>query len=321
MRMGHVFAMSFVAVSIGVAACSGSPGSSCGSFYDAVIAHANKCQTSSLGLDPAAKPNFEKYCDEIATAPGANNFSGQVDQCTSAIQNADCNASANCRITGSLADGAGCGVSTQCSGGRCDNANTVVPNSEITCGKCASYVAVGGSCGTGADCDPQTSECVNNTCVAFAQQGQSCTSAPCASNLQCDTTSHTCQPFPTKGQTCTIECQAPYRCLSGTCGDAVQQGGACPIGIECATGLTCDQTSHTCVQPTAAGAGQPCGFVNNQIVQCQSGLKCQQTSTSGGTCIAPKNAGDACTVGKGECATFLACISGTCQVPDYSVCK
>ena len=321
MRMRHVLAVAVVAVGAFVVACSGSPGSSCGSYYDSVLAHGDKCQSSTLGLDPAAKPAFEKYCGALATAPGANNFAGQVDQCNSAVQNADCNTTPSCRITGSLADGAACGVSTQCSGGRCDNANTVVPNSEITCGKCASYVPVGGACSTGAECDPDTSECRNGTCQAYAPQGASCQNAACAPGLQCDINTQTCLPYPTKGQACTGECQAPYRCISGTCADAVQQGGSCPTNTECASSLQCDPTSHTCVQPTLAAAGQPCGFVQTQIVECQSGLKCQPSSTGSSTCVVPKNAGDACTVGKSECGFFLLCVNGTCQVPDYSVCK
>ena len=324
MRIRHCVALSLATIVVGLVACGGSPGSSCGSYFDQLVAAEQKCDPG-VTIDTSSKSNFQNLCTAFGNAPGANNLSSQIDKCTSQISSAACGASVDCKVAGTLPDGTACGVGIQCSGARCDTSNaTTVPNSEVTCGTCASYAAVGSQCGPtngNKECDPGTGECVNGTCVAFAQQGQSCTTAPCAAGLSCDQTAKTCQPPPTKGQACTFACQAPYKCISQTCADAVQQGGACPTGNECAGGLTCDQTTKTCKPVTLAPAGQPCGFVQNQIIACQSGLKCQQSGNGQGTCIAPKQAGDACTVGQGQCATFLACINGTCAVPDYSVCK
>ena len=100
------------------------------------------------------------------------------------------------------------------------------------------------------------------------------------------------------------------------CADAVGQGGACPVGDECAANLTCDAQSHTCVTPTLAQAGQACGIVNNQVVDCASGLNCMNQ-----VCTAQLAVGAICTVGKGQCGAFLDCINGTCQVPDLTVCN
>ena len=325
MRIRHCVAVSFAAGVIGLVACGGSPGSSCGSYFDSLVAAEQKCDPG-VQIDTSVKANFETYCDKsLAKASGTNNLAGQISNCASLVQNYSCGASLNCKVAGTLPDGTACGVAPQCSGALCDTKNsTAIPNSEVVCGKCASYLAVGAQCGTtgGGSCDSSTSSCTNGTCVALAQQGQSCATAECTGGLLCDPQAKTCQPLPTKGAACpSFECQAPYRCVSGTCADAVQAGGACPTGAECAGGLTCDQLTKTCKAPTLAPAGQPCGFVQNQIVDCQTGLRCQQGTTGQGTCIVPKHAGEACAVGKGECASFLFCINGTCTVPDYSVCQ
>jgi hypothetical protein len=319
MSLRHVLAMAGAGAVIGLVACSGGVDSSCGNYIDAAIAYDTKCN-SAVTVPAQAKTNFVKLCEALAAAPGARDFASEIDQCSSQIQSLDCNGSLTCKITGSLPDGAACGAGSQCAGGVCSTSSTpTIPDSEMTCGTCSSYVPVGGDCSID-HCDPATSECMQNKCVAYAQQGQSCAGAPCANALLCDST-NTCQPYPTKGQSCTLACASPEVCSNGTCSDPVQQGGACPTGIECASGLTCDATSHTCVTPTLAGSGQPCGFVNNQIVDCQTGLKCSSSSQGSSTCVTPKEIGDPCTVGNSECDTFLLCVGGTCQVPDYTVCQ
>jgi hypothetical protein len=323
MRIRHCVAVSFAAIVVGLVACGGNASSSCGSYFDSLVSYENKCDPG-IQIDTSAKSTFQTYCGALAAAPGTNNFSGQLDTCVGLLNGATCGATINCKIAGTLGDGTACGVGVQCSGGRCDTSNaTTIPNSEVTCGKCASYLAVGAQCGAnGGLCDPGTSSCTNGTCVAFAQQGQSCAAANCAGGLTCDATK-ICQPQPTKGQACTGSCQAPYKCIQNTCADAVQSGGACPTGNECAGSLFCNPQTKTCQQVTTVGAGQPCGFIQNQIIGCQSGLTCQSGTTGQGTCVAPKQAGDACTVGQKQCADspFLLCINGTCAVPDYSVCK
>jgi len=323
MRIRHCVAVSFAAIVVGLVACGSGASGSCGSYFDSLVSYENKCNPGAT-IDTSVKANFQTYCTSLDKAPGANNFAGQIDTCVSLINSGTCGTLINCKVAGTLGDGTACGVSVQCSGGLCNTSNaTTVPNSELTCGKCASYVAPGSPCGgtTGGTCDPGTSTCSNGTCVAYAQQGQSCATTSCAPGLTCDQTAKTCQAPPSKGQACTSACQPPYKCISQTCGDAVQAGGACPNGNECGGSLICDQQTKTCKTVTTVGVGQPCGFVQNQIVACNVGLKCQSGNTGAGTCIAPKQAGEACTVGNGDCAEFLYCVNGTCAVPDYSVCK
>ncbi len=317
MSFRHLCAVSLSASVVSIAACSSSAGSACGDYLNALVTYEQKCGNTSASVDDATKSNFEAICGALSSAPGANNFSGQVEQCASQVGSLACNGSLSCPIHGTLADGAACGASPQCAGGICNTGKPTNPNSELACGTCSSYLAIGASC-TSGECDPSTSACTNNTCVAYVAQGQSCASAPCTPGLECDATK-VCNPYPTKGQACTLQCANPERCVSGTCVDPVQQGGACPMGNECATSLICDPQSKTCVQPTLAASGQPCGFVNNQYVQCQTGLKCSNGQPA--TCFQPKSAGQACTVGNGECQTYLYCINGTCQTPDYSTCK
>jgi len=315
----HLGVIAGVVGVVGVVACSHGLSGACSDYIDADLSYAGRCGGSS-SVPAQEKSNFVAFCEVLGTAPGTGDLASQLDDCTNQVKSLDCNASTNCVFRGALPDGAACGAGTQCAGGLCTGAGNSPPNSEVSCGTCSSYVTLGGDCTT-AECDPTTGACVQNKCVAYVKQGASCASAPCDSGLQCDSTSNTCQPYPGKGQACTFECAYPEQCVQGTCADPVQQGGACPMGDECASSLTCDPGSHTCVPPTLAGAGEACGFVNSEIIDCQSGLQCQTSTQGAGTCVAPKETGDSCTVGNQECDTFLLCIGGTCQVPDYSVCK
>jgi hypothetical protein len=309
-------------VLICVGACSGGVDSSCGSYFDALNAYLSQCSTSTLGfvfdLDASERAAFLQECDAIAKAPGTSNFADQVSTCASAVRSStsSCSSSLDCSFRGTLADGSACGSSVQCSGGVCDTSGTMPnPMSELQCGVCASFAPIGGSCTT-ASCDGSTSSCTDGTCVAYISAGGACGGnvSTCAPGLECN--GATCGSPPTKGQACTLECHSPYLCINMTCADAVGQGGACPVGNECATNLTCDPQSHTCVTPTLAQLGQACGVINNQVVDCASGLNCTTQ-----ICTAPLAAGAACTVGKGQCGAFLDCISGTCQVPDLTVCN
>lgn len=324
MGMRHGGAAAFAAGVIGLIACSGGGiESSCGNYFDKVVSLESQCG-SDFALDPSLKSNFEKYCDGLAAEPGAKDLASQIDTCASTVSAAGCNGSAiNCRITGSLPDGSACGNGTQCTGGLCDTSGTQPSTTtELNCGKCASYLQVGADCtAPSATCDPSTSECRNGKCTALATQGQSCATIGCANGLTCDTGTQTCVTPPTQGQACTTTCASPYRCINSTCTTGVQQGGACPVGDECAPTLSCDMTTHTCQPQQRATEGQPCGFVNNAIVGCQSGLQCTESTPNTFTCQTPKNLGETCTVGKQECQIFLACVNGTCQQPDYSTCK
>ena len=307
-------------VLVAAASCGGGVDSSCGSYFDALVNFFNECGAAGLlTINSSDRAAFVQDCVALSKAPGASNIGSQLDQCASSLSSATlCTLQGlSCKLAGSQPNGAPCATSAQCSGGVCDSSGTTNPTSEIVCGVCASDVPVGGSCTGTATCDPASGSCVNGTCVAYATQGAACgTTAPsatCGGSLLC--TNGTCQPAPTQGQACTTQCLLPYRCISGTCAQAVAQGGACKSGeVDCASGLVC--TNGQCAQPTFAQVGQPCGA--QTTATCGAGLYCDSMST---TCKARVSSGGACTVGQHQCVEGLVCVSGTCQQPDYTVCK
>lgn len=303
-----------VASFVFAAACSsGSAGGSCGAYYDKLMQLLNQC--GAAGSISLQRDAFVAYCNEIATAPGASNVAGQIDACAAQIDTSIC-ALPQCSIRGTLAAGTACANGVQCSSGSCEVTGSGTPTTELQCGTCRSLATQGGDC-TNAACDVGLYCDSNNTCAPYVAQGGACTSTtPCASGLICDNTSQTCVKPPTKGQACTTLCAAPYACINSTCADRVGVGGSCPTGVECQANLTCNPQTQQCEQKPVAKAGEACGFVNNQLISCDSGLVC-----AGGTCAAPKQQGAACTVGKDECAANLVCDAGTCQVPDFTVCK
>jgi hypothetical protein len=316
MRLRHGVAVVAAASLVTAVACSGNLDSACGNYFDQLANFYMDCGFATL-IDTNKKSAFVQTCDALGTAPGVSGLAGQIDSCANALANLkSCSTSGfGCVIRGSLSDGSPCSSGAQCAGGRCGNTQTS-PNSELACGTCASYVAVGGACPTGLECDPTAGSCVGGTCTAYVSQGGACggTQPACATNLAC--VAGTCQPIPTKGQTCTSVCLTPYRCIGGMCADAVAEGGPCPTGIECDTGLTCDLQAHTCQKPTFAQAGQACGVVGTTFVACASGLVCLNS-----ICVAASQAGASCVVGDGDCAAGLLCVSGVCQIPDYGACN
>lgn len=281
-----------------IVACGGKLDDICGSYVDAFNHHAEQC--SMPILDDATKASFVSLCDAIAKAPGTDHFQSAVDSCGDAMKSdKSCDSrDVPCIIRGTLPDGAACAVSAQCAGGICNSTSLEPnPNSEINCGTCASYAEVGESCDH-TQCNPMTGSCSGITqgvCQAYAKEGESCdgpSAGSCGPSLFCSFEGNVCAKLPTKGEGCPESpCEDPYRCIQGACTDGVGEGGACPTGLECAPGLDCDFNAKTCTKPASDGAPA-------------------------------KKAGEACVVGHGDCEAFsLVCIGGTCQPPDYTVCK
>ncbi|HSQ61802.1 MAG TPA: hypothetical protein VLM85_01255 [Polyangiaceae bacterium] len=305
-----------VAAFVFATACSsGSAGSSCGAYYDKLVAFLTQCGSGTT-INTSQRDAFIAYCNELATAPGVTNLGGQLDACAATLDPSTC-ATPTCTIRGTLPASTGCATSVQCQSGDCLVVGSTDPTTELKCGTCEALATQGGDCtnavcDTGLYCDSTTKKCTPKV-----TQGASCTSlTQCATGLYCDSQSKTCLSTPTKGQPCTTTCAAQYACISGTCADRVGAGGSCPSGNECQSSLTCNPQTHVCETLPAANAGEPCGFVNNQYVVCGSGLVC-----ASGTCAAPKQQGAPCTVGNQECAINLVCSGGTCQVPDFGTCK
>ncbi len=319
-RALSLVASSGVVLVVGVIACSGGGvDSSCGNYVDALNSLAAKCGAQPF-IDPSERSGFVDDCAALGKAPGANNLSSQIDACVNQVNASTCALNGlNCTIRGTLTDGSPCASSVQCAGGIC-NVTQPSQTSDISCGTCASYVALGGACGVAGTCDPSQGACVMQKCTAYVAQGGSCANGePCVNGTTCDQTSKTCKTPPTKGEACpgVGSCIAPYKCISQVCADAVAQGGACPTGTECQSSLNCDTATKTCQPKTLAQVGQACGFVQNQYVQCATNLKCGPSST----CVALKASGDTCAAGQGECQPSLSCVNGTCAVPDYTICN
>ncbi len=298
-------------------ACGTSASGACGDYYDSFNGLAQKCGYNAV-FNVTQHDAFVTDCVALTQAPGAGNLPSELSTCASNIKSSACDLyGLVCSTRGTLPNGQACASSAQCSGGVCDTSGTTSTTTEIRCGVCDSFVDVGGAC-VAKPCDGTVASCVNGKCVAFAKVGETCggTAGTCQSGLTCDAAMK-CVLAPTKGQACTTTCDAPLRCISGTCADAVQAGGPCTAN-ECASSLACDTTSKTCVKPTLAQAGQACGLVNSTFVTCDTNLKCDAKLN---TCVALKAQAEACTVGNFECETYLTCIAGACQVPDYTVCK
>jgi hypothetical protein len=320
LTLRHVCVLGLAAGFAFLANACGDVGSSCGNYFDTVSALEAQCD---IVVDTSLRSGFVQVCEAVAKAPGASSFGSELDSCASGIKSGGCDSLVfnppSCSIRGTQPDGAPCASSAQCSGGICNASNVVSTTSELQCGTCASYVAIGADCTTGGMCDPATSECIaGGKCTAYIPVGSACgTGIPsdCTPGFECNTSS-VCAPVPTQGQACTVDCAIPFRCIGGVCGAAVQQGGACPKGDECASTLTCDPAAHTCQMPVVGQAGQACGFTDAGIVDCAEGLNCSAQST----CVAGKTAGMSCTVGMQECATYLLCINSICATPDYTVC-
>lgn len=302
---------------VGIVACGGGDaGSACGNYVDALNNLATKCGAKDF-IDPSLRSGFVADCSALAKAPGASDLATQLNTCVDSLNASSCALSGlSCTIRGSLTDGSPCASGAQCTGGVCTVAQPST-TSDISCGTCASYGAVGATCSATTPCDPSTGSCVNQKCTAFVPQGGPCANGEtCVNGSLCDTASKTCKPPPTKGDACTGSCLAPYKCISQLCADAVAEGGACPVGNECQSSLTCDTNTHTCQTQTLATAGQACGFVNNAFVQCATNLKCTNN-----VCLVLAPAGAACTPGQGDCASSLSCVNGACALPDYTICN
>jgi hypothetical protein len=122
-------------------------------------------------------------------------------------------------------------------------------------------------------------------------------------------------------------CNGDVQCASGVCNVSITAGapvpfcGAClPVPVcgagktPCAVGTFCNGTADTAsCQPIVYGkAGDAC---DNAFAECATGLTCDFTGASGGTCVVPAPMGGACTSGN-ECLVG-ACAQGVCVTPTY----
>ena len=239
---------------------------------------------------------------------------------------------------GSLADGAPCYDGIQCQSSACKKTGSGGGDAGTTtglhCGTCDPRAAENAKCDNSGATAPQCMSglsCTNGTCVKPTPipVGNPCSfsgppGANCATGSTCNSPPNgtpTCTLLPTKGEKCTFQCATGLVCAAGTCAERVAVGGACPTGLECQSTLYCDGPTKLCTAYKIAKAGEACGN-GTTGTRCDAGLACKtQGQPPVGTCVALKARGEACISNDGECASYLTCISGTCQIPDPSQCK
>ncbi len=196
----------------------------------------------------------------------------------------------------------------------------------------------------GAACENDV-QCMSGSCVKDPGESGPCglctaragLDESCINNVKCDwdlvCASTTCQPpVPKDGACVKGQCIGPYRCIGGICKDPVQLDGACED--DAADDDWCDETKlldckrtvpgnteGTCKAFATAAVGQPCGFVNENIVFCPPGASCAG-SVGSTTCQTKAADGASCDAELGpDCNEPAECIDGTCTLPPADRCK
>ncbi len=238
-------------------------------------------------------------CSSVFEAEGSNSTPSDTKGCADAFGSTTCddlfsgNLPAACEPTpGTLANGAPCGREVQCASTQC------VTKGEL-CGVCAEPIQAGGACTAGEECERGLA-CINSACTALGTEGSSCTAAPCTSTLAC---------------------------VNGMCVKPVAAGAACMKmnGVDNCDklqGLYCN-AMNVCQQVKLVAAGQPCGFLNMEIVGCASNGFCRvPMGMMSGTCIAPAADGAACDQMQGpKCLPGALCVNNVCALNDTTTCN
>jgi hypothetical protein len=281
------------------------------------------------GTEGACETRLKLNCINAISAPSSGNTAARSEACAQAYLTESCSdflddspAAACVQATGPLANGQPCAFPGQCQTGFCD----LAPG--VGCGTCAAAPQAGDSCASLSTCG-QVLTCITavTTCSGFAPQG-----GPCSKSALCGTG---------------LYCVGATSSTPGTCDPAVEDAGApCDPtakngpGCDRQHGLTCSSVSKTCAPlPPYAGAGQPCGTLNGELVVCGGAGVCTATGADAGpdaapdaappafTCVVPAADGAECNVILGPgCLSPARCIatdggaSGTCQFPNASLC-
>ena len=253
-------------------------------------------------------------------AIGTGNSTAHINGCAAAYPTEWCtdywdgNTVPACRSAeGVRANGAGCGVNSQCSSGFCD------VGADAECGTCAPLPSPGDPCRTSSNC----------------VYGLSCP-------IVAPATSGVCTVRGTIGSPCDDFqlCQGGLTCIGANTSAAVLgtcQEGQTTVGAACntQTGPGCDGeiylhcSAGTCQREIVASAGQPCGdLAGLAYAQCGTGGLCvKPLGSSMGTCVGAAANGAACdSVAGPPCLSPAKCIaadggsSGTCVFPDPASC-
>jgi hypothetical protein len=302
-----------------ILACSGSSttisSSACEHLYNALQTYYAKCGIT-VGIPMGAQRDRGiKSCEQIASVMGSTTTSGDIDSCASALEGVPCNsekaleALTSCTKPGTLANGAACGSSIQCTSGRCTNTSTM-------CGVCQATAKEGEACSQGMYCITSlVCSGTTGTCLkpVYGAAGAACDTFAqrCGDNLRCDYTAKKCVAYATAGAACasTTECAAPLVCTAMKCADPPGAGGDCSMNNRCAKDLVCDYNgTKTCTTLTYAKAGQPCSSAN----VCESSLSCPQSKV----CPMVIADGAACNPADtmATCDYAAQCVNGVCTL-------
>ena len=344
-----------VATGIASLACSSGSGSAststpsgaCAEYVAAQREGAQACGKYIVapGRETELDARLTKECELASSAPGSGITPSALVACANKLRAAcgDDDACEDIAIVGTLPDGAACGADSQCASTDCKTASSsTAPN---RCGVCVARVAVGGTCGDGANCVKgafcETKTGSNGTCVVrpVLAEGEVCfdpakpasVPASCADGLVCNqdgsvSTVVKCTRRGGAGAACTSEsdCLSELACVNGKCGSPGPVGTACTVSAQCANSV-CSSETKKCVPVEWVASGGACDGI---VRRCTRGSCSQSGSGSAsGTCIDPIPDGAPCNVSDtsasaARCDRYASCVNGTCQIFDpATTCK
>lgn len=192
---------------------------------------------------------------------------------------------------GTLAEGASCGVGSQCRGRAC------FPSEGNACGTCSVLPGVGASCPNGV-CDDFL-QCYGGTCVAYPKFGDSCRYGG---------------PLCGYGLACIGAASGQGKCLTH-----LGIGAMCdPTAIECndTQGLVCDGATRLC---------RPDGGLPGPGENCLAGQYCRADAWCNflsGRCETRRREGQSCGTQTGSpvCLQPANCVGNVCALPNGNAC-
>jgi hypothetical protein len=300
------------------------------------------------GSEATCEAEAALTCPSSITAKGSAQTPAHIEQCINAFAGYACpdfwdsNPPAACTPpAGSLANGAACGASGQCTSTFC----AVGPFA--TCGTCQPLPLPGAACQVQADCG-RGFACVKpagatvqtkGKCAAFAAMGEPCLtgSTPCQATLSCQGDDPTTSTLGT--------CVAAGATINAPCDTTRKTAPACDftLGLACIPSNT-KNGAGKCLPIELAAAGQPCGdlpggagaaFLFTISASCQGGGLCKRSAPASATfvCVAPAADGMPCDSDETKgppCLSPAKCVpkkgapagttAGTCTVPDATTC-
>jgi hypothetical protein len=246
---------------------------------------------------------YSELCKNAFAASGSGATVATRAECTKAIPGWACadiedleNQPGPCVVTGSLPDGAKCGVKEQCRSGYCG----II--SGAACGKCAQPALQGASCAT-TQC-ALGFDCMEGSCFGYGGTGEICGEG---------------QPSCGFGLSCNMAMSPPFCAKpSGT-----KVGAPCSEAAACdyAAGLVCNAETGSCEMTHGVHSGDACGLVEGVEIYCIGG-ECVH-----GVCVANLLPGQRCDLGGPAVCIGASCVTadggthGTCEVRGSEPCR